>query len=142
MIKISKLSLINMQIFNTEASIRELNGTLYEQRMNLDRLEKTYIDLQRSQTEFQQYKNFCTTPRLSNHTWHGRLARDFESFQESEIEVSYQSISKKQLDSILQQLKNEIQSIKQSITSIEGNISFRESKLSGLRDQRRKELMA
>ncbi|GGJ94733.1 hypothetical protein GCM10007063_16580 [Lentibacillus kapialis] len=104
-------------------------------------MKKALSQLLDCSDEFHYHKRVCLEPSLSQNTWSGNMANDFDGFKQRALQGSYQSIETQDLQTVISRVETEIEQIKQEILSLEHNRSSQQVRLSDLHDQRRKELL-
>lgn len=96
---------------------------LYEQlrrkKEELARLQSCQSALIACQGDFFSNEPFCLLPELSNVTWHGQLASQFERIRHHEILLNYQDIESHQMNRSLQVLSMKIEETKREIALLE-----------------------
>ncbi|WP_249596497.1 YwqH-like family protein [Peribacillus frigoritolerans] len=100
-------------------------GLLKEKEEQLQRLKKSYTQLQGIKQEFSSYRMSIKSPEFSAFTWQGSLATKFEYIRNEGMFHYYQDIETQLINifsaigSKMQFLESEITSIKQSIALLE-----------------------
>ncbi|NBJ67983.1 MULTISPECIES: DUF5082 family protein [Clostridia] len=132
---------INSQITRTQNSLYMLNLQLEDKRRELERLALAQSNLQDRQEEFRQHISWCTTPELTDNTWAGYLADQYQQWRENKLKKSYVDLYNHQLVETMEQLNNKIREIKQSIIDIRMDLSAHNHILDDLYGKQRRELM-
>jgi hypothetical protein len=139
--KLESLHWINGQISRTQNSLYVLNVQLEEKRRELERLALAYSNLHDFQDEFRRNEQWCLAPELSEDTWTGTLANQFQQWKENEILQSYVALYNKQLALTMDQLNDKLRETKQSIIDIRMDVTAQNNALDDLYDRQRRELM-
>nr|QRZ19428.1 hypothetical protein JUJ52_07045 [Virgibacillus sp. AGTR] len=119
-----------------------LNAQLDEKRRELERLALVHSNLYDYQKELKQHRDLCINPELSETTWYGQLANQFQQYRDQEILSNYQSLYDYQLVQTLDQLNDKIRETKQAIIDIRMDVSTHNTELDHLYDKQRRELMS
>jgi|SRR5690625_1054079 len=139
--KVEEISMYLHEIASLEYFIYELQKSLYMKQEEIDRLEMAQSNLIELQEEFFYNQSLCKSPTLCKNTWHGKLAKDFQTFQEDKILDTYQKLTKDKMNEILNRLAEEIEAIAQSIVSIERTIATKKLRLQYVREISSKEIL-
>lgn len=132
---------INSQITRTQNSLYMLNLQLEDKRRELERLALVQSNLQDREQEFRQHTSLCTTPELTDNTWAGYLADQYQQWRENKLRQSYVDLYNHQLAETMEQLNNKIREIKQSIIDIRMDLTAYNHTLDNLYGKQRRELM-
>ncbi|RFA35818.1 hypothetical protein CAI16_07120 [Virgibacillus dokdonensis] len=132
---------INGQITRTQNSLYMLHLQLDEKRRDLERLVLAQANLQENQEKLKQYKTQCTKPDLTENTWAGHLADQYEQWKELTLFRSYIDLYDYQLTQTLEQLNDKIKETKQSIIDIRMDLSTQSHILDDLYGKQRRELL-
>ncbi|RKQ34723.1 YwqH-like family protein [Oceanobacillus halophilus] len=136
----ASLFFINSQINSIHYSIHVMNQRLEQKRNDLQRLNTASTQLSNCKSEFINQKDLCLKPELMANSWHGQLANNFDTYRQSELQVSYLTLPNEQLANTISQLEDKISEIRAEIESLQSGIASHNSRLHSLYDQRREEL--
>ncbi|MGE6259914.1 YwqH-like family protein [Heyndrickxia sporothermodurans] len=96
-----------------------LSERLRRKQEQLDRLQRCQRELTDCQREFFANERFCLSPELSAKTWHGRLAKEFDSIRQYGILIHFKDIENQQMIKTLSTLSQKIQEVNIEISSLE-----------------------
>lgn len=96
---------------------------LQKKQNDLQRLRTCNYSLLNKQAEFTNKKYLMTEPELTEDTWYGTLASDFDTIRIEGILASYTEIEDTQFNNVFSELNRKIQEIIAEIEAIKQTIA-------------------
>lgn len=92
---------------------------LRKKQEEVRRLQACQEGLQQKQQEFHKHAPKCIEPELTQRTWHGRHANDFDDIRVAGIDDAYKEIAGPQFANVFQAVTDKLTSLQEEIETIQ-----------------------